>query len=270
MNNFYVYALLNSAKNFEPFYIGMGQKKRVKAHFLDSQLKQKSHKNNTIKKYRDLGYADAPLIIEENLTKEHAEFLEIYYIAHFGRADCNEGILTNNTDGGSNPSDRDKIFYKVSKKYNTYWTEGRLKSLSVRRELFIKNNTGVNNPISKLAKEGKHPATLAAKDPTKQWFRGEKSNLYGIPAWNSNMCTELSLITWRLADDIYSIHCDNTSLGAILLKKLVETELNVVLARKATITMLSKFKSGWIPSQDFKWLEFNLHKLHCLLHYHYK
>ena len=110
-NRYYVYAILdprikmeytceNIIVNYQPFYIGYGQKNRIKQHMWNSELIKKSLKNNKIKSIIKSGNKPIFIKLIENLTFEEANELEIKLIKNFGRLNENTGILSNLTDGG--------------------------------------------------------------------------------------------------------------------------------------------------------------------------
>lgn len=85
---------------YEPFYIGKGSSNRVKTHFYPSSLKNKSIKNNIIKKIHKNNKHVITLKLDVNLTQLKALELEEKYIKKFGRINNKTGILSNLTDGG--------------------------------------------------------------------------------------------------------------------------------------------------------------------------
>lgn len=143
--DYFVYIYLNQLKegewrfkeyvfNYQPFYVGKGKKKREKSHLYPCNLKNKSYKNNIIKKIiKKTGEEPIHFRIYENLTNEEAVKIETELIEHFGRIDAKNGILTNLTDGGegvnnfadkniSKPWARKKVYqYELSGKYVREW-----------------------------------------------------------------------------------------------------------------------------------------------------
>lgn len=112
--NYYVYVLLNTLNpgkfsfgefcfDYEPFYVGMGNKRRAKLHFTKTELDRKHNveKNDLILKIiNETG--DYPLIeyMHERISQEEASLEEKKFIKLIGRKDFNEGPLLNKTDGG--------------------------------------------------------------------------------------------------------------------------------------------------------------------------
>jgi len=87
--------------NFKPFYVGIGTKYRMTAHFLPSNLRKKSIKNNIIKSiFLKLNEYPIYYQIYKNLTKNDAIRIETDIIKHFGKIKDKTGILSNLTDGG--------------------------------------------------------------------------------------------------------------------------------------------------------------------------
>jgi hypothetical protein len=93
-NNWYVYKHIRLDKN-EPFYIGIGNKKKFGRAFEFS----KDKRNEIWWKI----YSKTNIFVEilyESLTKTEASLKEQELIKKYGRKDLNEGSLCNMTDGG--------------------------------------------------------------------------------------------------------------------------------------------------------------------------
>lgn len=101
--DYYVYLLLDPSKNLQPFYVGKGVKSRVIGHFCPSKVNSSSHKNNIIRKYRELGFSDCYKILQTGLTETQAFLLEEAYIKLFGRKK-DGGCLVNHSKGGEGVS----------------------------------------------------------------------------------------------------------------------------------------------------------------------
>ena len=102
MNEYYAYALIDPRTD-KPFYIGKGKGDRYKAHLVPSKLKEKSIKNNMIKKLVRLGL-NHTVVISNLMSEEDALEVEMLLIAEYGRVDNGSGILSNHTDGGDGAS----------------------------------------------------------------------------------------------------------------------------------------------------------------------
>lgn len=113
MKEFYVYVFLDQRKpgiwtygsdlsfGYQPFYVGVGKKYRMTAHFTPFNQKKVDIKNNIIKKIKaETGELPIHYRIAEKLTQEEALKLEVAMIAHFGRIREKTGILANLTEGG--------------------------------------------------------------------------------------------------------------------------------------------------------------------------
>lgn len=109
--NFYVYAYLDPRKkdnfvyekyrfDYEPFYIGKGNGKRLNEHLRKSQLKENTLKNKKIKKILNEGLNPIIIKISSNLFEVDAFELEIKLIKTIGRLDLKTGPLANLTNGG--------------------------------------------------------------------------------------------------------------------------------------------------------------------------
>ena len=112
LNEFYVYVFLDQRKpgnwyyrdlrfEYQPFYVGVGVKYRINAHFTPFNRKKKSIKNNVLKAIeRDTGELPIHYRIYQNLTQESCFEIEKDFIKYFGRIKDKTGILSNLTEGG--------------------------------------------------------------------------------------------------------------------------------------------------------------------------
>ena len=75
---------------------------------------RKCHKSCKMKSIIETGNIPIIIKIEENLSFEQANNLEIKYISLLGRIDKGTGILTNHTDGGQGT--KNKILSKETKR----------------------------------------------------------------------------------------------------------------------------------------------------------
>jgi hypothetical protein len=107
----YVYVYLDPRKKgeffygdykfeYEPFYVGKGKDYRHKRHLNESQLSDKSHKSNLIKKLISNGQYPNILILKNGIDEKEAFDLEKKIILSIGRFDLKTGPLTNKTEGG--------------------------------------------------------------------------------------------------------------------------------------------------------------------------
>lgn len=109
---FYVYVMLDQRKigrwnykniefEYQPFYVGVGSKYRMTAHFTPYNLQKNSLKNNIIKSiYKDLNEYPVYYKIYTGITREMACEIEVDVIKHFGKIINGNGILSNVVDGG--------------------------------------------------------------------------------------------------------------------------------------------------------------------------
>lgn len=115
LHGYYVYIYLDPRKpgyfkyqdlefEFEPFYVGKGQRKRYKAHALPFALKQQYslHKISILKKIieANIDPIDFVLIVEDGLSEIEAYSLEREIIQKIGRKPLKQGPLTNKLVGG--------------------------------------------------------------------------------------------------------------------------------------------------------------------------
>jgi len=115
-NKFYVYVYLDPRKpgkfeylengigitfDFEPFYIGKGEKKRMFMHLWESKnLKNHQYKHNRIRKIWAVGLEPIIYKIYENMLEQPALDLERTLGFLIGRYNLKEGPLTNEVDLG--------------------------------------------------------------------------------------------------------------------------------------------------------------------------
>ena len=110
---YYVYCLFDSSRRvnyenpsldfcfiYEPFYVGKGKDKRIKAHFMPSSLRMDSFKNNKIKKILESGGEVLSEVLARDLMEDEAYTQEQSIITKIGRRDMGNGPLTNLSDGG--------------------------------------------------------------------------------------------------------------------------------------------------------------------------
>lgn len=95
---FYVYQL--SKPDGMPFYIGKGFGRRVFNHETEAVGPGKSHKLNTIRLIKSLGYSIDYSIVEFFDCEAACHEREIHEIRRIGRHDLGTGPLTNLTNGG--------------------------------------------------------------------------------------------------------------------------------------------------------------------------
>ncbi len=115
-NRFYTYIYLDPRKpsewefegikfEFQPFYVGKGEGKRINAHVTDLEKSRFNIRANIINKIKkETGEDPIKRKVIENLTETQAFEIEIAMIKHFGRIDLGTGILANLTDGGPGSS----------------------------------------------------------------------------------------------------------------------------------------------------------------------
>ncbi len=112
-NVFYVYALLDPRVpgpfyyghwkfSHEPFYIGKGKDSRIE-HHTKHDFRNK-HRLNKLRKIRKEGFEPIALKKRKYLLEKEAFALEKHLISKIGRADLQEGPLTNHTSGGEGSS----------------------------------------------------------------------------------------------------------------------------------------------------------------------
>lgn len=179
---YYVYAILepNNKKlvcdkyNFEhtPFYIGYGKNKRINEHLGKREMNRKCHKTSKIISLFSSGLIPIFIKLEENLTFEEANQLEINLISILGRLDNNTGILTNHTDGGMGTKNKilsDETKTKMSKSHI-----GVLHSEETKKQISIKHKG------KKLTTETKLKLSIS-KTRRGNAFYGKKHNLETLP-----------------------------------------------------------------------------------------
>lgn len=105
---YYVY-IYRHPKTKVPFYVGYGKNQRYLDHLNEAirypTPQPTEHKLNTIRKILREGLEPIIEIVDSRLSKDLACELEIFLISEIGRADKNEGPLTNQTMGGDGNRD---------------------------------------------------------------------------------------------------------------------------------------------------------------------
>lgn len=124
--------------DYEPFYVGKGEKYREKKHLPEAynNRDENSHKCNVTRKIKKV-MGKQPIIIfyQKDLEHNDAKNLEIKMIKTIGRYDLKEGPLTNKTNGGDG-------------------TTGHIKSKKCR-ELLSRNHADVSGEKNGRAKKWK-------------------------------------------------------------------------------------------------------------------
>jgi hypothetical protein len=138
MNRHYIYFHYKKDTN-QVFYVGQGVGKRYKSIYNRSK-----HWNYIVNKH---GLRCE--IIDNNLTREEVNKLEIYYIDKFGRSDIGKGELCNKTDGGEGRSniiitEETRVKLKLINKGRKFTQEHKDK-ISI-------SNTGKKNPMTEQTK----------------------------------------------------------------------------------------------------------------------
>lgn len=108
MSVYFVYIYKHPKTNV-PFYVGYGKNQRHLDHLNEATRsptpQPTEHKLNTIRKILRGGLSPIIEIVASGLSKDVACELEIFLISEIGRADKNEGPLTNQTMGGDGNRD---------------------------------------------------------------------------------------------------------------------------------------------------------------------
>jgi len=153
----------------EPFYIGIGNKKRAYGKYGRSK-----HWLSIVEKY---GYEVE--IIFDDLTWKAACEKEREFIVLYGRRDINTGILVNHTDGGEGSPG--VVQSKEANEKRRNWSKNRVFSEQTKRLLSEKqlgeknhmyNRKGINNPTFGLKRSDK--TKKKQSDIAKQ--RGKENN----------------------------------------------------------------------------------------------
>lgn len=194
---YYIYIYLNPLKpgnyqykkfnfEFEPFYIGLGQKNRIDRHINDAKYhKKKSLKDNIILKILKNNLEPIRFKLYDNITLESASRLERYLIYLIGRRNIKSGSLSNLTTGGEGSNIiTDDIKNRIKKtigsnrkgknnfNYGKKWTDEQKENASIKQKETHKHLIGDNNPskrknIRKKISESK----LGEKNPNaKKWL----------------------------------------------------------------------------------------------------
>jgi hypothetical protein len=131
IKNYYVYIFIDPRNNL-PFYVGKGNRRRMKAHFEPNRLAEISPKNSKIKKILSEGLEVTIEIYKTGLSSEEACEIEKELILKYGRVNLGTGILLNLTDGGEGAkshlvSDETREKIKKTKSMRTYTHFNKMK-----------------------------------------------------------------------------------------------------------------------------------------------
>ncbi len=190
----YIYNSLNF--DYEPFYVGNGQKNRVIDHIKEALLYNKPQRNNNyykffkIKKILNLNLCPYLEIIKTK-TKNESNLLERSLIKTIGRNDLNLGPLTNCTDGGNNKfnlSKKTKENISNSLKGNIPWNKGKtgVYNRETRKRIGDALRGKKRGPISKKQKEQIsliHKGKIISKQTRKKLSKALK----GRKVWNKGL-----------------------------------------------------------------------------------
>lgn len=161
---FYVYQLRLEG-SIAPFYIGKGTGRRAQFHLTPGHIKkEKSYKNNIIKKAQREGVGILVEIIADGLSEDIALDLEVELIQIYGRRNIGTGCLANLTDGGDGVSG-----YVMSKEHRQLLSnlaKGR-KWTEEQRERTIKARIGMKRSEATKAKMSKSASGRIASDETR-------------------------------------------------------------------------------------------------------
>lgn len=134
----YVYAYCNKQKSsthpdfeFQPFYIGKGNGRRVNDHLRDARTGKSGRRLSHIRK---LLLTDSLhiIIVKDNLTNEEAFALETELITFFGRKDLKTGCLLNATTGGDGARHSPETIKRIANtRRGRKWTPEHCKNISV-------------------------------------------------------------------------------------------------------------------------------------------
>jgi hypothetical protein len=80
-----------------------------------------------------------------------------------------------------------------------------------------------------------------------------------LSPWETSavMSKPLSLTLWKMADKLFDLWVSSDKPKAQKFYKTAEGVLNLPHGRGAYIRIVNKFESGWVPSEDSKWLNFS-------------
>ncbi|QIG71113.1 Seg-like homing endonuclease protein [Rhizobium phage RHph_TM40] len=104
------------------------------------------------------------------------------------------------------------------------------------------------NPFKSLPYE-RNGGVVKVRNGTHQWL--------GQRGWKNPKSTNLSHQTWMNADSLYEIYV-STKYGYSRLLKIHWDKYKIKLSRKVVESMVTKFRSNWIPSHDEEWMKFKM------------
>lgn len=135
------------------------------------------------------------------------------------------------------------------------------------RKEFSKRQTGENNPAKSesvrakmsLAKKGK-PSTFLGKTFSEETkarmaierkgrYAGSKNPMFGVRPWNTGTAAGRTEGIWSKADLAYSMYLQGY--GHVRMYRDIQVQGS---NRSSFISMVRKFRSGWVPLDDVEWV----------------
>lgn len=184
---YYIYIYLNPLKpgkyqyknfefEFEPFYVGLGKKKRIDRHIEYAKYKERKNEYKTLKDniiLKILKNEKDPIRFKlyENITLESAIRLEKCLIKLIGRRDKKLGTLSNLTDGGEGTIGKIYTDIELEKRREIskkLWKDGVFNNRNINGE-----NNGFYNKIHSNDTKNKIKNTIGDSR------KGEKNANYG-------------------------------------------------------------------------------------------
>jgi hypothetical protein len=162
INGYYTYIYLDPRKSgsysygdynfeFEPFYVGKGKGKRVKAHLWNCTLKRRGRKSSKVKSILSEGLKPVYLKLKENLTEQEALDFEASLVQLIGRADLNKGPLCNHVDRDS--GGRNQIFSKETREKLSKANKGKTLSEEHKKKIGESNKGKISRKTVEAAKQ---------------------------------------------------------------------------------------------------------------------
>lgn len=192
---YYIYVYLNPLKSgnyvynkfkfdYEPFYIGLGKKRRIDYHVNNAKYhSKKSLKDNIILKILKNNESPIRYKLYENITLESAVRLERILIKLIGRRNISTGSLANLTKGGEccimteGIKNRIRLGQSIrygdkNANYGKKWTDEMKKIASMRQKETHRKFIGDNNPSKrKIVREKLSKDKIGNKNPNaKKWL----------------------------------------------------------------------------------------------------
>jgi hypothetical protein len=244
---YYVYGLFIDDADV-PFYIGKGHGDRALDH-LGGREGGNSHKNHTILKAQREGKSINVKFLHETDSEQEAFSLEISEIKKYGRRCDGSGVLTNLTEGGEGPSGYKHTPEQVERNRRAQLGTKRSEATKLKMSQSHKGRKKSESHSAKIS-AGKKEYYANNPEAAKALLGAGNPNANMRP-WESSITARrpLSMKAWAMAQELLPVW---ESGGRAALRKHFKV---VGLGDTSEEGLHMRFKSGWRPLEDQKWVE---------------